>query len=129
MGTNHNFLFSSSIQGIANSAFASNHEKSTFSTPAISRKSSSRSYVRKVSPSQSRRSSISFHPDSTNLRRIKTYDQPEVPQPVNGMTVSEQDISVAQESGQKSPGVVSSGQFDEIYLGKAINLLLFVCYL
>ena len=113
---------SSRIQGISNLAFASNPEKSNFSTPVISRKSSSRSFARRASPSQSRTSSISFHPDSMKLRRFKSYEQQEAPSQLNGIVMPEYDLSAALESGQKSPAAVSSGQFEEMYSGKVTEL-------
>ncbi|KFM72559.1 Bestrophin-3, partial [Stegodyphus mimosarum] len=63
--------------GLDNPAFSTTLERtgpSARSSPSMSRKSSLKTLVRKISPSHSRSSSASFRPNSLNLHRYKTYE-------------------------------------------------------
>lgn len=101
------------LRGYGNPALAPSCDKSGFSTPAVSRKSSSRTCIKKASPSQSRSSSFSMHPGNQNLRKHKNYDQQET-----DTQVSEDDNSDTPENGQpRSPSIISIANF-EVLLSK-----------
>lgn len=100
-------------KGCDNPSFVLNQDKSALSTPAVSRKSSLLGFMKKASPSHSRTSSISFHPNSVKLRRHKSYDVQEtdkVQQP-NGF-IPDLESYATYDVGQQYQ-ITAAKQFDE----------------